>query len=80
MILYNMVILKKRKQTASAAIIAGVALLATPLIAGAVGTSIAGPGDSDPNNWTQYHRTSNAWRYSPLEQINKSNVKNLKAA
>jgi alcohol dehydrogenase (cytochrome c) len=38
------------------------------------------PGTEDPNNWPQYHRTSNAWRYSPLDQINKENVKRLKVA
>ncbi|MDR3462728.1 MAG: PQQ-binding-like beta-propeller repeat protein [Beijerinckiaceae bacterium] len=37
-------------------------------------------GNSDPNNWPEYHRTWNAWRYSPLEQINKTNVKKLKVA
>ena len=39
-----------------------------------------GPGWDDPDNWPQYHRTYNAWRFSPLEQINKSNVKKLKVA
>ncbi len=40
----------------------------------------SGPGYDDPNNWPQYHRSYNAWRFSPLEQINKSNVKKLKVA
>lgn len=39
-----------------------------------------GPGFDDPNNWPQYHRSGNAWRFSPLDQINKSNVKKLKVA
>lgn len=34
----------------------------------------------DPNNWPQYHRTYTAWRYSPLNKINKTNVKNLEVA
>jgi alcohol dehydrogenase (cytochrome c) len=38
------------------------------------------PGTEDPNNWAQYHRTSNAWRYSPLDQINKSNIGKLRVA
>jgi alcohol dehydrogenase (cytochrome c) len=38
------------------------------------------PGSVDPENWPQYHRTSNAWRYSPLDQINTENVKRLKVA
>lgn len=37
-------------------------------------------GSEDPNNWPQYHRTSSAWRYSPLDQINKQNVGRLHVA
>lgn len=40
----------------------------------------SGPGYDDPNNWPQYHRSYNAWRFSPLEQINKANVRKLKVA
>ena len=32
----------------------------------------------EPQNWLTHHRDFNAQRYSPLELINKSNVKNLK--
>src|SRR6516165_10828881 len=38
------------------------------------------PGTEDPNNWPQYHRTSNGWRHSPLDQIDKTNVGKLKVA
>src|ERR1700745_3342722 len=38
------------------------------------------PGAEDPNNWPQYNRTTNAWRYSPLDQINKDNVGKLAVA
>ncbi len=55
----------------------GLALLVLGGVANAEGT---GPGFDDPNNWPQYHRSSNAWRYSPLDQINKDNVKNLRVA
>ena len=34
----------------------------------------------DPNNWLTHHRTYDGKRYSPLDQINKSNVQNLKIA
>src|SRR6202163_71365 len=47
------------------------------------GTAIAeapAPGSEDPNNWPQYNRTFNAWRYSPLDQINKDNVGKLSVA
>src|SRR5215472_13738823 len=40
----------------------------------------ADPGTEDPNNWPQYNRTANAWRYSPLDQINKGNVGKLSVA
>jgi alcohol dehydrogenase (cytochrome c) len=40
----------------------------------------ADPGIEDPNNWPQYNRTANAWRYSPLDQINKDNVTRLSVA
>ncbi|WP_020680974.1 pyrroloquinoline quinone-dependent dehydrogenase [Marinobacterium rhizophilum] len=38
------------------------------------------PAADNPDNWPQYHRTSNAWRYSPLDQISPDNIKNLKVA
>jgi alcohol dehydrogenase (cytochrome c) len=31
----------------------------------------------EPQNWLTYFGTYNAWRYSPLDQINRSNVKSL---
>ena len=43
-------------------------------------SNAAGPGSDDPDNWPQYHRTHNAWRFSPLTQINRGNVKQLKVA
>jgi outer membrane protein assembly factor BamB len=33
--------------------------------------------DKEPQNWLTYGGTYNAWRYSPLDQINRKNVKNL---
>lgn len=40
----------------------------------------SGPGYDDPNNWPQYHRSYNAWRFSPLDSITKGNVRKLKVA
>ncbi len=34
----------------------------------------------DPNNWPMYHRSYNAFRFSPLAQISKANVKDLTVA
>jgi alcohol dehydrogenase (cytochrome c) len=36
--------------------------------------------DKEPHNWLMNHRTYDGQRYSPLERINKSNVKGLKLA
>src|ERR1700683_3827443 len=36
--------------------------------------------DKEPQNWLMNHRTYDAQRYSPLDRINKDNVKNLKLA
>ena len=36
--------------------------------------------NEDPNNWPMYHRSYDAFRFSPLGQINKDNVKNLSVA
>lgn len=33
-----------------------------------------------PNDWLMYSRTYDAWRYSPLQQINQKNVKQLRMA
>jgi alcohol dehydrogenase (cytochrome c) len=54
-----------------------VALLMGTALAPAQGVA---PGNEDPNNWPQYHRTSNGWRYSPLDQVNKDNVARLHVA
>ena len=36
--------------------------------------------DREPQNWLMNHRTYDAQRYSPLDKINKANVKSLKLA
>jgi alcohol dehydrogenase (cytochrome c) len=36
--------------------------------------------DKEPQNWLMNHRTYDAQRYSPLDKINKANVKSLKLA
>ncbi len=69
----------------------GTRVRAAPL-AGVLALSLFGVGVSqaranmlsvasaNPDNWTQYNRTWNGWRYSPLGQINTSNVKHLHVA
>ena len=58
----------------------GAALGAILLVCAGTAPAQAPSGSEDPNDWPQYHRTSNGWRYSPLDQINRDNVKNLKVA
>jgi alcohol dehydrogenase (cytochrome c) len=36
--------------------------------------------DKEPQNWLMNHRTYDSQRYSPLDEINKGNVKSLKLA
>jgi alcohol dehydrogenase (cytochrome c) len=50
------------------------------LLCGAQTAQAGEPAADNPDNWPQYHRTSNAWRYSPLDQIKPDNIKNLKVA
>jgi alcohol dehydrogenase (cytochrome c) len=57
-----------------------IATLAVQPHMSSVASAQTGPGYDDPNNWPQYHRSYNAWRFSPLDQVNKSNVKKLKVA
>ena len=60
-------------------LLAGSTLLA---IAPAVAADVtpARLANPEPGNWLMNHRTYDAQRYSPLERINKTNVKGLKLA
>jgi alcohol dehydrogenase (cytochrome c) len=59
---------------------ASAALVAAACVSGAGALAATGPGYDDPDNWPQYHRSYNAWRFSPLQQVNKDNVKKLRVA
>lgn len=56
------------------------AFAATIVLAGPGIALAADAGSGDPDNWAQYHRTANGWRYSPLTQINATSVKRLSVA
>ncbi|MEO8127638.1 MAG: hypothetical protein ABI822_11140, partial [Bryobacteraceae bacterium] len=49
-------------------------LVAAALGAADVTTQRLNNAAKEPQNWLTYSGTYNAWRYSPLDQINKSNV------
>jgi alcohol dehydrogenase (cytochrome c) len=60
-------------------LLAGVAaIVATPAFAGEVTADRLVNADKEPGNWLMNHRTYDAQRYSPLEKINKANIKDLK--
>ena len=62
-------------------LLASVAAVAiSPALAAEVTPERLVNADKEPQNWLMNHRTYDAQRYSPLDKINKQNVKNLKLA
>jgi alcohol dehydrogenase (cytochrome c) len=51
-----------------------------PAVAAEVSADRLSNPDKEPQNWLMNHRTYDAQRYSPLDKINKGNVKSLKLA
>src|SRR5580700_7956590 len=58
----------------------GAILAATPTLAADVTPERLVNADREPQNWLMNHRTYDAQRYSPLDKINKGNVRDLKLA
>src|SRR6478672_9759088 len=54
--------------------------MTAPAISAEVTTDRLINADKEPHNWLMNHRTYDAQRYSPLDKINKANIKNLKLA
>src|SRR6266851_9037180 len=69
----------RRNVSFHAAFLAG-SMLAWPAMAADVTPDRLVNADKEPQNWLMNHRTYDAQRYSPLDKINKDNVKNLKLA
>jgi alcohol dehydrogenase (cytochrome c) len=61
-------------------LLAGVTIAALPALAAEVTPERLINADREPQNWLMNHRTYDAQRYSPLDKINKGNVKDLKLA
>ena len=55
-------------------------LLSIPAMAAEVTFERIVNADKEPQNWLTNHRTYNGQRYSPLDKINKVNVKGMKLA
>src|SRR5689334_18644139 len=60
--------------------IASTALTALPALAADVTPERLVNADKEPQNWLMNHRTYDGQRYSPLDRINKTNVKGMKLA
>jgi len=72
--------MNKKWKALSAGLVSKMALCT---VATGLGVSpfLASPAIADDgSNWPQYYRTEKAWRYSPLDEINKTNVGKLKVA
>src|SRR6266446_4743331 len=70
----------QRNAVLTALLTSTVLLLAGPTFAAEVTPDRLINADKEPHNWLMNHRTYDAQRHSPLDKINKSNVKNLKLA
>ncbi len=70
--------MKRRWSNSGLALVAGATLIATSALAQTVDTArIEGAGQND---WLTYHGSYKSYHYSPLAQINASNVGNLGVA
>jgi alcohol dehydrogenase (cytochrome c) len=62
------------------ALLVGIVTAAWPALSAEVTPQRLINADKEPQNWLMNHRTYDGQRYSPLERINRSNVKGLKVA
>ena len=72
--------MRTHHHTLRALLLAGAALAAVPALAADVTPERLVNADKEPGNWLMNHRTYDAQRYSPLDKINKTTVRNLKFA
>jgi alcohol dehydrogenase (cytochrome c) len=61
-------------------LLAGAMMAAWPALAAEVTPERLANADKEPQNWLMNHRSYDAQRFSPLDKINRGNVKNLKLA
>src|SRR5271167_1730354 len=69
-----------RAHSVRTALLAGSMLAPWPVLAAEVTPERLLNPDREPQNWLMNHRTYDGQRFSPLDRINKGNVKNLKLA
>ena len=56
------------------------AFLAWPVTAAEVTFERLKNAENEPGNWLTHHKTYDAKRFSPLDQINRTNIKDLRVA
>ena len=71
---------KRYRHICKAALLSTVVMAAWPVAAAEVTPDRLLNADKEPQNWLMNHRTYDGQRFSPLDQINKDSVKNLKLA
>src|SRR5258708_6947824 len=69
---------RNHRRSVKAALLSGIVLAAWPALGAEVTPQRL--ADPEPQNWLMNHRTYDGQRFSPLDRINKSNVKSLKLA
>src|SRR6202161_3255519 len=62
------------------ALLVGTVAMATPAPAAEVTPERLVNADKEPQNWLMNHRTYDGQRFSPLDKINRANVRGLKLA
>jgi alcohol dehydrogenase (cytochrome c) len=67
-----------RKQSIRNLLLTGAVTLAWPALAADVTPDRLANADKEPQNWLMNHRTYDGQRFSPLDKINKANVKSMK--
>ena len=70
----------QRDRSIRNALLAGGMLAAWPVLAADVTPDRLLNPDKEPQNWLMNHRSYDGQRFSPLDKINKGNVKGLKLA
>ena len=72
--------MKNHHRSIRNALLVGIVTVAFPAFAAEVTPDRLINADKEPQNWLMNHRTYDSQRYSPLDKINKANVKSLKLA
>src|SRR3954462_12886301 len=70
----------KQTRSITFALIASTAITTLPALAADVTHERLVNADKEPHNWLMNHRTYDGQRFSPLDKINKQNVKALHLA